>query len=131
MDQSTNVIFIPYSFIVTPTTAIGALAQQNVPVLISEDYDVEIHEIFGTSTSDGVTDIRPNNFTALITDKGNGRNWSDAPIPQTVFARVPTGMTLQRPIVLARKSNLNVLFTNLVNGNMTPTLVFVGAKIVS
>jgi hypothetical protein len=128
--SDSNVIFIPYSFVVTPAAAIAGSGNTSVPVLISEDYDVELHEIWGTSSLDGATDIRPNNFAALITDKGNGRQWSDSQITQTVFSRVPAGYTLQRPIVLAKKSNLNVQFYNLTNSTMTPTLVFIGAKIV-
>lgn len=130
MSDPASAIFIPYTFVVSPAAAISGNGSVIVPVLISEDYDVEIHEIFGISSLDSASDIRPNNFSVLITDKGNGRQWSDQRIPQAVFARVPTGLTLQRPIILAKKSNLSCDFLNLSGSSNTPTLVFVGAKVV-
>jgi len=117
--QSQNYLFIPYSY----SASSGALnhgSSVTVPLLLDQDADFELHEIFGGSSLDTATDptfIRPLDFTFQVQDKTNGRLWSDAPMPGTVIARVPGGWRMQRPVLLARRSNLSVMFTNVTSAS--------------
>lgn len=127
-DQSAaNFLFIPMAYVVSGIPA--ANAQVIIPLLLDQDADFELHEIFGSSSADAVGDVRPANFTFQISDKSNGRNWSDNPIPQVVISKIPDGMLIKRPVLLQRRSNMSITFNNLTAGPITCTVVLIGAKV--
>ncbi len=131
MSDSNQLLFIPHCYVVTPGTALTGNASTITPLLTDQDADFELHELFATSSLDTAADIRPNNFLFQIADKTNGRNWSDALIPQAVAARVPGGWKMWRPVLIARRSNLAITFTNLSGSANTPTLTFIGHKVLA
>ena len=130
MPDPSNYLFIPYSYSATSgQLAVGA--SQTVPLLLDQDADFELWQIFALSSSDSAADIRPNNFTVQISDKTNGRLWSDGQTPQAVFARIPGGYELKRPVLLARRSNLSINFVNITTNAATLicSIQLLGAKV--
>lgn len=128
MADASQFLFIPYQYVVI-SAALGGSAQQIVPLLLDQDADFELHEIFGSSTLDGAADIRPNNFTVQISDKTNGRNWSDNQVPQRILARSDGGWVLSRPVLLAKRSNMAFNIVNLSADANTVTIVLSGVKV--
>jgi len=119
-------IFVPYSYIVTGAT-LSSGASGQTPLLLDQDADFELHWVTATTDVDASTDFRPNNFSVQVTDKNNSRIWSSLRVPQVAF--IPRWMLL-RPVLLARRSNLNFDFLNLAGKNMTPTVVLHGFKVI-
>ena len=76
---------IPFDLIVTtPTLAASAASTQ----ILTLDQDAEFH-LFAKAcrtSADLVGDAEPNNCTVQITDQGTGRQWSNAPLEQNLFA---------------------------------------------
>ena len=132
---STNFLFIPYSYSAISGVILHG-ASQTVPLLLDQDADFELHEIVVGTNSDALTDaaaaaIRPNYCALQIADKTNGRLWSDGLVPQAIYSRVPGGFKLYRPVLLARRSNLAVTFTNITAATDTLicALYLLGAKV--
>lgn len=135
--SDTNYLFIPYTYSAI-SAALNHGASTTVPLLLDQDADFELHEIFGSSSADdvatangGMLAIRPNYFSVQISDKTNGRLWSDALLPQSIYARVPGGYKLYRPVLLARRSNLSIQFTNTTAATdaMVCRIYLLGAKV--
>jgi hypothetical protein len=124
-NQQPRMIFVPYHYVGVGAT-LGSGASGQLPLLFDEDADFELHWLTATSSLDASTDFRPNNFSVQITDKNNSRIWSSARVPQVSF--VPRWV-LNRPVVISRRTNLNLDFLNLTVSNMTPTVVFHGFKV--
>jgi hypothetical protein len=125
--QQVRHIFVPYLYVaVSPVLTANGSAQ--VPLLFDEDADFELHWITATDSIDNTNDPRPNNFSVQITDKNNSRIWSSARVPQV--AMVPC-WKLDRPVVISRRTNLNLDFLNLTA--TTPaiaTIVLHGFKVI-
>ncbi|MDE2102589.1 MAG: hypothetical protein KGL39_35405 [Patescibacteria group bacterium] len=121
-----KLIFVPY-FYVAAAASIAASSSAQVPLILDEDADFELHWMTATSSLDAATDFRPNNFSVLITDKNNSRIWASGRVPQVAF--VPR-YSMARPVVLSRRSNLNFDFLNLSSGSAClPTVVLHGFKV--
>lgn len=126
VSQAPRPIFVPYTYLAVGAT-LAQSASGQIPLLLDQDADFELHWLTAYSDQDVATDFRPNNFTFQVTDKNNSRIWSSAPIGQV--ALIPRWV-LARPVLLARRSNLNFQFYNLYAGNMTPTVVMHGFKVI-
>jgi len=128
--QAKNYVFVPYSYTLSSAAMnVGASNQQ--PLLLDQDADFELHEIFGYSSVDNATDFRPNNFSVQITDKNNSRIWSSDPIAQVTISSPP--LFIKRPVLLAKRSNLNLNFQNITasTNGIIATVVMHGYKVYS
>lgn len=120
-------VFVPYSYTVTSGTLASTGASTQTPLVLDQDADFELHEIYGYSSLDAATDFRPNNFSVQITDKNNSRIWSSGQIAQVTIGVPP--WTLRRPVLLAKRSNLNFNFVSTGSSSLTATVVFHGYKV--
>lgn len=123
--QQGNLVFVPYSYVAVSATLAATGASNIQPLLIDSDADFELHYIAGTTTLDAATDFRPNNFTVQITDKNNSRIWSSAPIPQVTMLM----MEARRPVLIAKRSNLNFAFVSTGASSLAATVVLHGYKV--
>lgn len=127
--QNPGYIFTPYSYLVS-SAAINAGASNQQPLVLDQDADFELHQITGYAdpASDAATDILPNRFTVQITDKNNSRIWSSAQIGILAYNRQEF---LRRPVLLAKRSNLNFNFVNATaaTNNVICTVVLHGYKV--
>jgi hypothetical protein len=123
-----NFVFVPYSYTVA-SAAISTGQSNQQPLVLDQDADFELHEIYGFSSQDAATDFRPNNFTVQITDKNNSRIWSSDQIAQVTIGTPP--LTLRRPVLLAKRSNLNFNFAMVAAAVTTKicTVVLHGYKV--
>lgn len=121
-----NFIFVPYSYVVV-SNAINHGASNMQPLLLDQDADFELHEVTGFADADVATEYRPNRFSVQITDKNNSRIWSSGQV--AIVTMLP--WTLRRPVLLAKRSNLNINFQNITaaTDNMICTLVMHGYKV--
>lgn len=120
-----NYIWVPYHYSVASAAMAGNASNQQ-PLVLDQDADFELHEITATSTVDNATDFRPNNFSVQITDKNNSRIWSNNRIPQVTYNPC---WILTRPVLIAKRSNLNFDFLNLSGSTNTATIVLLGFKV--
>lgn len=126
MDTTQNdAVFVPYTYVVTSGVLAATGASNTQPILFDADADFELHFIAGTTDLDNANDPRPNNFSAQITDKNNGRLWASGQVPQVTMLMLET----RRPVLIAKRSNLNVNFINIGAGSLTATLVLHGYKV--
>lgn len=123
-----NFVFVPYSYTVS-SSSINHGASNQQPLVLDQDADFELHEIFGYTDADAATDFRPNRFSVQITDKNNSRIWSSGQIAQVTLSSPP--LTLRRPVLLAKRSNLNFNFQNITaaTDNVIATVVLHGYKV--
>jgi hypothetical protein len=125
-----NLIFSPYFYRVDATCQ--ALGSTTVPLQLDPDADFELHYIMGSSTADSDTNFYNNNFTVTIADKGNSRFWSNNPIFQKVLCGPDNGgLPIRRPVLLAAKTNLSFLITDLSNDTNTVSIIFHGFKVIT
>jgi hypothetical protein len=124
--QQPRMIFIPYLYVAVGPTLAGNASGQT-PLLFDEDADFELHWFTAVSSIDVATQFRPNNFSVQVTDKNNSRIWSSARVPQISF--VPR-WSLDRPVVISRRTNLNLDFLNLTaTAGVIPTVILHGFKV--
>jgi hypothetical protein len=124
--QAPRPIFVPYTYVATGAT-LAQNASGQIPLLLDQDADFELHWLTAYSDADNPVNPRSNNFTFQVMDKNNSRIWSSLPVAEV--ALIPRWV-LARPVLLARRSNLNFQFYNLYAGNMTPTVVMHGFKVI-
>lgn len=118
-------IFVPYFYVAAGPSLAGNASGQ-IPLVLDEDADFELHWMTATGSVDATNDPRPNSFSVLVTDKNNSRIWASARVPEIAF--VPQ-YTLARPVLLSRRSNLNFDFLNLSGSTNTPTVTLHGFKV--
>jgi len=119
-------IWVPYSYVATSSSMASNAANQ-IPLLLDQDADFELHKIWASSTLDAATEYRPNHFSVQITDKNNSRIWSNARVQETVWSQ---GYELHRPVLLAKRSNINFDFLNLDGSSANiATITFDGYKV--
>lgn len=123
--QQDNAVFVPYSYVVTSGVLAATGASSTQPLLLDADADFELHYLAGTTDLDAATDFRPNNFSVQITDKNNGRLWSSGNVPQVTMLMLET----RRPVLLAKRSNLNLNFLSTGASSLTATVVLHGYKV--
>lgn len=123
-----NYVFVPYSYTVS-SASINHGASNQQPLVLDQDADFELHTIYGFTDADAATDFRPNRFSVQITDKNNSRIWSNDQISQITICVPP--LELKRPVLLAKRSNININFVNTTasTDNVTCTVVFHGFKV--
>lgn len=128
MNPTINYVFVPYSYTVS-SASINHGASNQQPLLLDQDADFELHEIYGFTDADAATDFRPNRFSVQITDKNNSRIWSSGQISQITFCVPP--LLLRRPVLLAKRSNLNFNFQNTTTAtdNVIATVTLHGYKV--
>ena len=121
-----NYIFVPYFYVVT-ANQLAAGASGQVPLLLDQDADFELHSLTAYTDQDGAANYRPNNFSVQITDKNNSRIWSNVRLAQVTM--VPS-YDLRRPVLLSARSNLSFDFLNLTAGTaLYPTITLHGFKV--
>lgn len=106
---------IPFDYVVV-TGSIAASGSAQATLTLAPDSNFEWHLLEGRSSLDGVTDIRPNNFSCQITVQSTGRQLSSLRVPQNLLASTAenaTGGIMRRPIVLAPNTVLLFDFLNL------------------
>lgn len=124
--QQPPFVFVPYQYAVT-TSSMNGGASQIQPLVLDQDADFELHEITAATSNGAATDIRPNFFSVQVTDKNNSHILSNQRIQQVDF--MPR-MRLTRPVLFAKRSNLNFDFLNLTAGTaLTATITFHGFKV--
>lgn len=125
--QQDNAVFVPYSYVVTSGVLAATGASSNQPLLLDADADFELHYMAVSTDLDAGTDFRPNNASVQITDKNNGRLWASGQIPQVVMLMLET----RRPVLIAKRSNLNIIFLSTGASSLTATLTLHGYKVYS
>lgn len=125
--QQDNAVFVPYSYVVTSGVLAATGASSNQPLLLDADADFELHYMAVSTDLDAGTDFRPNNASVQITDKNNGRLWASGQIPQVVILMLET----RRPVLIAKRSNLNIIFLSTGASSLTATLTLHGYKVYS
>lgn len=125
--QQDNAVFVPYSYVVTSGVLAATGASSNQPLLLDADADFELHYMAVSTDLDAGTDFRPNNASVQITDKNNGRLWASGQIPQVVMLMLET----RRPVLIAKRSNLNIIFLSTGATSLTATLTLHGYKVYS
>jgi len=122
-------MFIPYCYVVVSPALTGNGSGIQTLVL-DQDADFELHYLLGASSLDVNTNYRPNNFSVQITDKSSSRFWSSARVPQVHLGVNPGELRLIRPVLLARRTNLQFDFLNLSGSANTVTITMIGSKVV-
>lgn len=122
-----NLIYVPY-FYVAVSAAMSGNASSQIPLVLDDDYDFDLHSITVSSTLDDPDDQRPNFFSVQITDKNSSRIWASDRVPE---AAMVSGYDLNRPVRLASRSNLSFDFLNLSASANTATVVLHGFKVVA
>lgn len=120
-------VFVPYFYLVASASMAGG-GSNIQPLTLDQDADFELHEMtaYTNATADS-TDITPNRFSVQITDKNNSHIWSNARIDQAAFR---PRYRMLRPVLLAKRSNLNFDFLNTTAGTtLIATVVLHGFKV--
>jgi hypothetical protein len=120
---------IPFDYVVV-TGSIAASGSAQTTLTLAPDSSFELHLLEGRSSLDGVTDIRPNNFSCQITIQSTGRQLSNLRVPQNLLAgTAENGPMLRRPILLSPNTVLLFDFLNLSSAAAnTITLALRGYK---
>jgi hypothetical protein len=121
---------IPFDYVVV-TGSIAASGSAQTTLTLAPDSSFELHLLEGRSSLDGVTDIRPNNFSCQITIQSTGRQLSNLRVPQNLLAgTAENGPMFRRPILLSPNTVLLFDFLNLSGASAnTITLALRGYKL--
>ena len=130
MSDASNINSIPFIYLATNATAIGANGTGQFTLLMQADSRFELHGIFATSSVDANSDFSSNNFSLLITDQTTGRQLMSNRVPQRVLAgNAFNGYLQRRPIVFEPQSNLLFDVLNLTgNASFTVNIALAGYK---
>ena len=120
--------YIPFDYIAILTLA--ANGQATVALQIQQDADFELHNILGVSSKDAATDNHSNNFTVLWKDSSTGRQFSNAPVPQSAFGGPSNGSIREfRPIVLSKSTQMEFSATDISGFANVVTIILKGYKV--
>ncbi len=98
-------------------------------LILDQDSEFEMWDIFGSSTQDADTDFMPNNFSVMITDQGSGRRLSNIRIPQRNICGPANGAyRLPMPVIFPPNANLLFDVLDLSTQASTATIVLCGYK---
>ena len=122
--RSNNIIPFDYVFPVVTLLANGS-SQQTLQTEQSSQF--ELHEIFGTSSYDAVTDYSPNNFSVLFTDQSTHKQMSNLRVPQRLLcAPSNRGYRQIRPILFSPGAIISADVLELSGHDSTVTIVWSG-----